>query len=320
MEINLFSNFDYTFSLAIEYSNNKCLEYISFIKKNKILWQSSLALYLLLSLVIPFFNNYIVFIIYWVGLGILSTIGLGTGVHTGMFFLFPYILSIKDTALECNNTNFYLLGPNKFECLDNNLETITHGTIFLKSLPPTILWGLGATIGEIPPYYLAKIASETNFESEYYIVQKYYEKVLHFINKYGFRTILLLACWPNVTFDICGMASGYCGVSFQNFFIATFIGKGLIKAPLEAYTILFLYDKEYIDVKKFSMFIYIYNIIFGITILYFIKSIIENLAQKQKELNIDNDKIKWSFYKAILNILNNLNNIEDEDGNPILFL
>ena len=297
MEINLFYNFDYTFSLAIAYSNNIILGYISLLKKNKTFWKISLGLYLLMSLVIPFFNNYIVFIIYWICLGILSTIGLGTGVHTGMFFLFPYILSIKDTALECNNTNFYLLGPNKFECLDNNLGNITHRPIFLKSLPPTILWGFGATIGEIPPYYLAKIARDCDFQSEYYIVQKYYEKVLHFINKYGFRTILLLACWPNVTFDICGMASGYCGVSFPIFFIATFIGKGLIKAPLEAYTILFLYDKEYIeyiDVKKISIFIYIYNIIFGITILYFIKSIIENLEQKQKKINIDNDKIKWS--------------------------
>ena len=88
------------------------------------------------------------------------------------------------------------------------------------------------------------------------------------------------------------------------------------------YTILFLYDADYIDIKKFSMFIYIYNIIFAITILYFIKSIIENLAKKQKELNNDNDnnENRWSFCEAIIGIITNLNCFVDKDGEPIIFL
>lgn len=33
--------------------------------------------------------------VWWVGLGILSSIGLGTGMHTGVLFLFPHMLKVK---------------------------------------------------------------------------------------------------------------------------------------------------------------------------------------------------------------------------------
>ena len=32
--------------------------------------------------------------IWWVGLGILSSIGLGTGMHSGLLFLFPHMLKV----------------------------------------------------------------------------------------------------------------------------------------------------------------------------------------------------------------------------------
>ena len=32
---------------------------------------------------------------WWVGLGVLSSIGLGTGMHTGLLFLFPHILKVR---------------------------------------------------------------------------------------------------------------------------------------------------------------------------------------------------------------------------------
>ena len=31
---------------------------------------------------------------WWVGLGVLSSIGLGTGMHSGLLFLFPHILQV----------------------------------------------------------------------------------------------------------------------------------------------------------------------------------------------------------------------------------
>lgn len=36
------------------------------------------------------------YMIWWVGLGVLSSIGLGTGMHTGLLFLFPHILKVSE--------------------------------------------------------------------------------------------------------------------------------------------------------------------------------------------------------------------------------
>ena len=35
------------------------------------------------------------YLVWWVGLGILSSIGLGTGMHSGLLFLFPHMLKVR---------------------------------------------------------------------------------------------------------------------------------------------------------------------------------------------------------------------------------
>jgi hypothetical protein len=37
---------------------------------------------------------------YWVGLGILSSVGLGTGLHTFLLYLGPYIASVTIAAFD----------------------------------------------------------------------------------------------------------------------------------------------------------------------------------------------------------------------------
>lgn len=46
------------------------------------------------------------FAIYWVGLGVLSSVGLGTGLHTFLLYLGPHIASVTLAAYECNSLNF----------------------------------------------------------------------------------------------------------------------------------------------------------------------------------------------------------------------
>jgi vacuole membrane protein 1 len=287
MEISLVYNCKNTLVLAYDYVKSQTIIYISGFKNSIYYMVSLLFIYLFMIIYLPFvymIHTYIVFTLYWTGLGVLSTIGLGTGIHTGIFFLFPFIISIKDKALECGTTDFDIIGSNKFIC-----ESLTSPgsssndnlALFIKVLPPTILWGFGSSLGEIPPYYLAKMANDKKFVSNYAIIQKYYDQVLYFIDKYGFATIFILACWPNITFDMCGMASGYCGISITNFLLAAFMGKGLVKAPIEAYAILFVYDEDYIDYNGYDNYIKIFNGIFFITILYFLKAVIENMAERQ---------------------------------------
>ena len=43
-------------------------------------------------------ETWIMFVVWWVGLGVLSSVGLGTGIHTGLLFLFPHILKVSDAA------------------------------------------------------------------------------------------------------------------------------------------------------------------------------------------------------------------------------
>ena len=33
--------------------------------------------------------------VWWVGLGVLSSIGLGSGIHSGLLFLFPHMLKVR---------------------------------------------------------------------------------------------------------------------------------------------------------------------------------------------------------------------------------
>lgn len=46
------------------------------------------------------------FVVYWVGLGVLSSVGLGTGLHTFILYLGPHIASVTLAAYECNSLNF----------------------------------------------------------------------------------------------------------------------------------------------------------------------------------------------------------------------
>lgn len=46
------------------------------------------------------------FAVYWVGLGVLSSVGLGTGLHTFLLYLGPHIASVTLAAYECNSLNF----------------------------------------------------------------------------------------------------------------------------------------------------------------------------------------------------------------------
>lgn len=44
--------------------------------------------------------------LYWVGLGVLSSVGLGTGLHTFVLYLGPHIAAVTMAAYECGGLNF----------------------------------------------------------------------------------------------------------------------------------------------------------------------------------------------------------------------
>lgn len=212
------------------------------------------------------------FFVWWVGLGVLSSVGLGTGMHTGLLFLFPHILKVSLAADECGSVDFesfsdmwFSTRAFTFVCPDGSRAAAAGGAVavggaaaasftqvLLKVALPAMLWGAGTAIGEIPPYAIsraARLAGEENAEldgmlheqSKFALVQRMKDWMIDFLQRRGFWGVLLMSAYPNAFFDLCGMCCGHFLMPFWTFFAATFIGKALIKAPAQAafFTMLF---------------------------------------------------------------------------------
>lgn len=99
---------------------------------------------------------------YWLGLGVLSSIGLGSGLHTFVLYLGPHIAAVTLAAHECGSLNFpeppY---PDQIVCPEGDVapESISLLSIMAKLRLEAFMWGAGTALGELPPYFLAKARS-----------------------------------------------------------------------------------------------------------------------------------------------------------------
>jgi membrane protein YqaA with SNARE-associated domain len=122
---------------------------------------------------------------YWLVLGVLSSIGLGSGLHTFVLYLGPHIVRVANVALLHNSTSFsaqiesYFRSPQTWDVsgLSSSLSPIYTSDawvvtrkssdkislieIAMKVAFPCFFWGLGTAIGEIPPYLIARAAVES---------------------------------------------------------------------------------------------------------------------------------------------------------------
>lgn len=71
--------------------------------------------------------------------------------------------------------------------------------------------------------------------------------MLGYLQKHGFWAILAFASWPNMAFDLCGIACGHFLLPFSVFFGATFVGKALIKVNMQAMFFIVLFNKHYLE-------------------------------------------------------------------------
>lgn len=121
---------------------------------------------------------------YWCGLGIASSIGLGTGLHTFLLYLGPFIAQVTLAAYECNSLNFpeppY---PEKVSCPINGTSTddaqnyagtatmalassVSILSIMSKVRLESFMWGAGTAIGELPPYFMARASALSSKEDQ----------------------------------------------------------------------------------------------------------------------------------------------------------
>lgn len=207
------------------------------------------------------------FAVWWLGLGVLSSVGLGTGMHSGILFLFPHMLKVCLTAEKCRNVAFDSRSDmwwqnDAFTCGDAPYVHVTFSSVLLKVLPAAILWGTGTALGEIPPYAVAFHAAAaadkvSTMEHDLSIgdggssdgkvseavggIQRWMQSV---IKRYGVGGIMLLAAWPNAAFDLCGICCGQAQMPFWHFFGATFVGKAIIKVSMQAGLMVALFRRE----------------------------------------------------------------------------
>ena len=186
------------------------------------------------------------YIIWWIGLGILSSIGLGSGLHTGTLYLFPYIIDVVRISKKNESTDWYNW-QSELRCSSwwrtcDDINTIEINTaydqsvfnIFICVLPTVLLWGLGTAIGEVPPFMMANSLKDQLALDGKSVWSKLNVWIGEMMKKTGFWGILVMASYPNAMFDMCGISCGVFGMSFWVFFSATMIGKAFIKAPLQA--------------------------------------------------------------------------------------
>ena len=286
---SLVSNFSHTIKLFHDYIYDFMNSYL-IQENNKKIKKYGCCLFgyflttKMLSVYYPFvgiYNNTILFSTYWFLLGILSTIGFGFGLQTGVLFLFPYLINSYD------ETQQYALMKCYFLCL-----------------PAVVLWGIGSAFGELPPFFVTKfniLSDERNSKNVFLksLENKLiYKKLASCLKKYKFITIVLFSSWPNITFDMCGMLCGYYNFELHEFLVPTIIGKGFIKAPIQSFVVLYVYSNNisYNFRKNNSGIIMAWNIFIISLILLFIKSTIENIAilqqKKIEKRNANYGKIK----------------------------
>ncbi|XP_043830587.1 vacuole membrane protein 1-like [Dromiciops gliroides] len=204
---------------------------------------------------------------YWVGLGILSSVGLGTGLHTFLLYLGPHIASVTLAAYECNTVNFpeppY---PDRIICPDNKgIEgSVTLWTILSKVRLEACMWGAGTAIGELPPYFMARAARLSGPEADDEEYEEYEEMleecesrqdfvswikqaIQNLVKKVGFFGILACASIPNPLFDLAGIACGHFLVPFWTFFGATLIGKAIVKMHIQKLLVIMTFSKDIVE-------------------------------------------------------------------------
>ncbi|XP_054728885.1 vacuole membrane protein 1 [Anastrepha obliqua] len=209
------------------------------------------------------------FFIYWTGLGVLSSVGLGTGLHTFLLYLGPHIASVTLAAYECNSLNFprppY---PDDIICPEEPYvkKMPNLWMIMSKVRMEAFLWGAGTALGELPPYFMAKAARLSGYDpddaeelAEFEALKAkrnqtnlslmdkgklFMERV---VERVGFLGILACASIPNPLFDLAGITCGHFLVPFWTFFGATLIGKAIIKMHIQKVFVIIAFNEALIE-------------------------------------------------------------------------
>ncbi|XAR57208.1 hypothetical protein NMG60_11025265 [Bertholletia excelsa] len=227
-------------------------------------------------------RQYIQFGLWWVALGVASSIGLGSGLHTFVLYLGPHIALFTIKAVQCGRVDIKSapydtiqlkrgpswlskdcseFGPPLFSTLDGSRVPLT--SILPQVQLEAVLWGIGTALGELPPYFIARAArmsgskldaieelDASSAEDNGVIATRLIQLKRWFLSHsqyMNFLTILALASVPNPLFDLAGIMCGQFGIPFWKFFVATAIGKAIIKTHIQTVFIISVCNNQLLD-------------------------------------------------------------------------
>lgn len=273
--------------LTLEYFFKECIELVTHYGRNflgnrklvALLGISVLSFYLLVNLQGPHHAmvqgvyKKVLWCLYWTGLGILSSVGLGTGLHTFLLYLGPHIAAVTLAGYECGSLNFpeppY---PEDIVCPaegEEGIIPVTILSIMSKVRLEAMCWGAGTALGELPPYFMARASRLSGISpdddddedlKEFEELQKKQQNreklsiiekgklfVEELVQKVGFFGILACASIPNPLFDLAGITCGHFLVPFWTFFGATLIGKAVIKMHIQKLFVIIAFNETLIE-------------------------------------------------------------------------
>ncbi|XP_032354276.1 vacuole membrane protein 1 isoform X2 [Camelus ferus] len=148
---------------------------------------------------------------YWIGLGILSSVGLGTGLHTFLLYL-------------------------------------GIGTA-IGELPPYFMARAARLSGAEPDDEEYQEFEEMleHAEAAQDFASRAKLAVQNLVQKVGFFGILACASIPNPLFDLAGITCGHFLVPFWTFFGATLIGKAIIKMHIQKIFVIITFSKHIVE-------------------------------------------------------------------------
>jgi hypothetical protein len=227
-------------------------------------------------------SRYIRFGLWWMALGVASSIGLGSGLHTFVLYLGPHIALFTIKAMQCGRVDLKSapydttqlnrgpswldkdcseFGPPLFQSLDGLQVPLS--SILPQVQIEAILWGVGTAIGELPPYFISRAASmsgskleaikelDDSSTEEKGVIATRLNQIKRWLISHSqhlnFFTILVLASVPNPLFDLAGIMCGQFGIPFWKFFFATLIGKAIIKTHIQTVFIISVCNNQLLN-------------------------------------------------------------------------
>eukprot|EP00250_Pteridium_aquilinum_P016234 c23015_g1_i1 orf=158-1615(+) len=285
-------------------------------------------------------SAYLRYASWWVGLGIASSIGLGSGLHTFLLYLGPHIAMFTFMATLCGrvdlktatyDTAIFGKGPTwEFkECLDFGGPLYPKGASSERFNVPllnilqevhweAILWGIGTALGELPPYFVSRAArmsgeklrsledlgTGSSSASPQTAISGFLNKLKQWtilhFQHFNFWTILMFASVPNPLFDLAGMMCGQLNVQFWKFFIPTLIGKAIIKTHIQTVFVIVVCNNQLIEHLESSLSKLFQNTPAVSRVLNGILLQLEKEKQKY-DSKLDTKKVAtWRFSPALL--------------------